>query len=341
MKVKDLINNHEPYIIAETAYTHEGDFDYIIRMIETSRNNCNGIKFHLLTNIDQYMKKQHPIYQKLRNWTFTKEQWLKILYHAKNHGLETLCLVDDLDSLEILDQSNCNAICLHGTSINDVLLLDKIRMTDFPVFISLSGVNTYELERTLDFLTKEDKSKEIYLMYGYQNYPSDFNKLELSKINKLKEYFNLQIGYADHTEWDKEVDIKLMEYAYLFGSRIFEKHITLNPGILRTDYESAVHPDYLPKIKNSLHLTKKIISQNHFINTDQTSQRLIGPMKKALVARRDIPKGEIIKSKDLLFKRTDSLTVNDPFNLYFSVLNKKAKEDIRKDEILTLEKTVN
>lgn len=34
MKVEPVYNIKEPYIIAETAYNHEGDINYLYRMID-------------------------------------------------------------------------------------------------------------------------------------------------------------------------------------------------------------------------------------------------------------------------------------------------------------------
>ncbi|MBU9723451.1 MULTISPECIES: N-acetylneuraminate synthase family protein [Bacillaceae] len=323
-----------PYLIAETAYIHEGDQQYLLKLIQETKGFAHAIKFHLLTNLDQYMTSDHNLYPVVKNWVFNKNEWSKILKEAKRHDLDVICLLDDMDSVDILDYENCDAVSIHGTSINDIPLLDRINETSFPVFISLSGVNTTELERTIDHL-KSKQNREIYLMYGYQNYPTDVSKIELSKIKSLSEYFQCPVGYADHTEWDSSLDTKLMEYAYIYGCRIFEKHITVSPGVKRVDYESSVHPKRLKGILENLSFVETVTNKSRFIPDDQLTQRQIGPMKKALVSNRHITKGQIIREHDLGFKRTSVTTLQDPYLLYFSVIGKKANFNLDKDELIT------
>ena len=49
MEVSSAYVIKEPYIIAETAYNHEGDVNYLYKMIdEIAELELNAIKFHLL-----------------------------------------------------------------------------------------------------------------------------------------------------------------------------------------------------------------------------------------------------------------------------------------------------
>ena len=74
-----------PYLIAETAYNHKGDIKYLLEMIDDiAEIKANAIKIHLLLNIDSYMKKTHPLYQTIKQWIFTENQWNDVLsYTAK------------------------------------------------------------------------------------------------------------------------------------------------------------------------------------------------------------------------------------------------------------------
>ena len=50
------------------------------------------------------------------------------------------------------------------------------------VILSVSGCKEKEIKKAVLNL----KDKNLTLMYGYQNYPTISNKLNISKINKLK-----------------------------------------------------------------------------------------------------------------------------------------------------------
>ncbi|RMH72099.1 MAG: N-acetylneuraminate synthase, partial [Gemmatimonadetes bacterium] len=60
--MKKALNPQYPYIIGETAYHHEGDMDYLIRMIDDmAEMGLNAVKFHLMFDPESYMQKKHPL----------------------------------------------------------------------------------------------------------------------------------------------------------------------------------------------------------------------------------------------------------------------------------------
>lgn len=60
-------NFKEPYIIGETAYNHEGDINYLYKMIdEIAELELNAVKFHLMLNPESYMQKKHPLMRETR-----------------------------------------------------------------------------------------------------------------------------------------------------------------------------------------------------------------------------------------------------------------------------------
>ena len=84
----------------------------------------------------------------------------------------------------------------------------------------------------IDFALKEmsnlnpDIKSRIILMYGFQSFPTDYEKLNLSKLSNLKEEYNCVLGYADHTSFSEiKIGNEIVKYAYLVGARLIEKHI--------------------------------------------------------------------------------------------------------------------
>ena len=62
-----MINFKEPYIIGETAYLHEGDINYLNKMVdEIAEIELNAVKFHLMLDPESYMQKKHPLMEELR-----------------------------------------------------------------------------------------------------------------------------------------------------------------------------------------------------------------------------------------------------------------------------------
>ena len=70
----------KPYIIGETAYHFEGDFNYMKKMInDIAELELNAIKFHLLLNSSSYCQNKHPIKHLYEKWKFSERQWKEII----------------------------------------------------------------------------------------------------------------------------------------------------------------------------------------------------------------------------------------------------------------------
>ena len=72
-------------IIAETAFSHEGDFSYLLSQIEeASKAKVDYVKFQVFINVDQYIVPNHPTYDILKKWIFSKAQWKYAFKTAKD-----------------------------------------------------------------------------------------------------------------------------------------------------------------------------------------------------------------------------------------------------------------
>ena len=112
----------KPYIIGETAYNHEGDYRYLIKMIDDiAEIGLYAVKFHLLLKADSYMQKDHPLIETIKQWTFNEDEWLNILEYSQKKGLDIVALCDDVESLRFINThfSEIFAIELHASGLND------------------------------------------------------------------------------------------------------------------------------------------------------------------------------------------------------------------------------
>ena len=194
----------KPYIIGETAYNHEGDFDYLYRMIdEIAEVGLNAVKFHLLLNPESYMQKKHPLIPEIKKWIFDENQWDAIINHSNKKELDVIALCDDVESLEYINKSKLDiyAVELHATGLNDHFLLEEAAKFGGTTILGIGGSTVGEIEYATEFLKARQK-KDIVLIYGFQNYPTDYANINLSKMLKIEDLFDLPVGYADHTAFD-------------------------------------------------------------------------------------------------------------------------------------------
>jgi len=330
----------KPYIIGETAYNHEGDIKYLYGMIDDiAELKLNAIKFHMLLNPEGYMQKKHPLIKEIKKWMFSKNQWSEIIDYSNKKGLEIIVLCDDVESIEYILGNNINvtAIELHATGLNDYFLLDTVSKFNKQIILGVGGSTIDENAYAIDFLKSKGKN-DILLMYGFQSYPTNYTDINLSKMLKIRDLFKLPIGYADHTAFDDLNNEAISCMAAMMGFNILEKHYTPDYGIERIDYHAAVGKKQMLKIKKLMELTLMVYGNGDLkMSKAELEYGNIGPMKKAIVAKKNIKKGEKLSLDNLWFKRT---VEESPIkqNQFLQLIGLRALYDIKEDEIIDFTK---
>ena len=336
------MNNNilSPYIIGETAYNHEGDINYLFKMIDDiAELKLNAIKFHVLLNPESYMQKEHPLMKISKKWKFNKNQWSEIISYSNKKGLDIIALCDDVESIEYILENNINVTAteLHATGLNDYFLLNALSGFDKQIILGVGGSTIDEIAYAIDFLKSKGKN-DILLMYGFQSYPTNYTDINLSKMLKIRDLFNLPIGYADHTAFDDPNNEVISCMAAMMGINILEKHYTPDYGIERIDYHAAVGKMQMLKIKELMELALKVYGNGYLkMSKAELEYGNTGPMKKAIVAKKDIKKGEKLSMDNLWFKRT---VEESPIkqNLFLQLIGLEAICNINKDEIVDFNK---
>jgi len=316
-----------PYIIGETAYNHEGDIKYLYKMTDDiAELKLNAIKFHMLLNSESYMQKKHPLINEIKKWIFSKNQWNKIIDYSNKKGLDIIVLCDDVESIGYILEKNINvtAIELHASGLNDYFLLNAVSKFNKQIMLGVGGSAIDEIQYAVDFLKK--------------SYPTKYNDINLSKILKIRDLFKLPIGYADHTAFDDPNNEIISIMASMIGINILEKHYTPDYGIERIDYHAAVGKMQMLKIKELMELALKVYGNGNLkMSKAELEYGNTGPMKKAIVAKKDIKKGEKLSMDNLWFKRT---VEESPIkqNQFLQLIGLKALHDIKEDEIIDFTK---
>jgi len=333
-----MLPNNRPYLIAETAFHHEGDVSFLIDLISLSKTSeADAIKFHLLFDLDDYITKDHPGHNVLKNLLISEADWASVISKAQESKLDVITLVNDKASIQWVNenhQKEIKAVEIHATGLNDIFLLEECSKFQGTVILGIGGSTFDEISFAIDFLKKKGKS-DIFLMHGFQNYPTRFEDINLKRMEFMKNAFALPVGFADHTDPAFPNNIFISCIGVACGFNVVEKHITKNPAEKRIDHQAAVDAGTFREIKV---LMRQILDSvgDHVFQMSEAELKYgdTGPMKKALVARKKIKKGEKILPEHIAFKRTKSSSYLKQ-NSFSLIIGSEALKDIDEDEILS------
>ena len=173
--------------------------------------------------------------------------------------------------------------------INHVRLIEFLSKTEKPILIS-TGASTFD---EIDFavnLIKNNKNNEIGLLQCTSKYPAPIESLNLSAIPKMKERYNIPIGFSDHSV---EPLIGPLTAVGL-GATIIEKHFTLDKNLTGPDHSFAITPQELELMVKSIRQADKTKGNGKKIILSE-EQELLLFAKRRIQAIKDIRKGDILK----------------------------------------------
>ncbi len=327
-----------PYIVAETAYIHEGDPKYFSAILAelVKHHCCDAVKYHILIDVDSYITHAHHLYSLYDKFKLPPETWVAVLQETKDRGFETIVLADEKKAIDFASEHPdlVTAVELHAIAINNLEMLERAKKLPMPVILGVGGSTSEDIAYALKYLNRTD----VLLMYGFQIYPTKFEYINLKKITTMQETYKVPVGYADHTSWDSKDNTLITISGFVKGANFIEKHVTLNPGERRIDYESAIGIDQLCEIQRQIQLLVTTLGTGKMeINEYEKAVASNGPMKFTIVAARDLKKGQRLTREDITFKRTEPENTVEQRD-YLKLLGKKLTMDVKQAEAVNWDK---
>lgn len=328
MSGKKLIKS--PEIIAEIASTHNGSKKILENIVtKLIKDKIRIVKFQIFKN-DYLCHKSSKYYLGLKKIEISQKIWKKIITKYKKK-IKIILEPFDEQSYFFCKKFKKDVYVKISSSENDNLniILDSVKNFK-KVFFNISGKSEKEILNFLKILRKY--RKRVVLLYGYQNFPTKFNKLRFDLIKKIYEK-NFTVGYADHSSSENLYNsYNASMISVLLGATYIEKHVTTNRKIKLPDYISSLEHREFVNFKHFFENLNKF-KKNKKISSDEEKYSI--EMGKYAVIIKKIDKGQIINKKDLIFLRVNKKGVsrNQLFNST-KIRKVYAKSNLRKDQIL-------
>ena len=289
---------------------------------------------HITLDFDEYMDPKHELYEKLKSMLFHKDQWQELILMVKESDKELMLIPNDSAAIEFTAYYSPEFIELHSIWLNVPYLQNEILKRFNPEAKIVIGVGGCTLQE-IDSAVKIFENRKTILMFGFQNYPTKYEDINISKIRKIQSlYPNKLFGYADHTGRN-EASNELTTLLVAANNMDFvEKHVTNVFDQERIDSSAAISIKMFNLLSNNLKLLNEINGNGSIeLNKGEKVYSLYGPMKMAALANSDLKVGHVFSIKDIFFKRTKEktdLSQVDIINLIGRVFTKA----ISKNEIL-------
>ena len=118
--------------------------------------------------------------------------------------------------------------------------------------------------------------------------------------------------------------------AVTLGANIIEKHLTLNKKLIGPDHASSMTPNEFKNMVLSIRKVELCLGKKNKPVT-KSEKKNIKFVRKSIVAKKNISKGEVFSEMNLSIKRPG--TGISPLHWY-KIMGKKSKKNYKSDDLL-------
>lgn len=273
-------------------------------------------------------KTQYELFKKLDS--FNEKDFKTLMEYCKKIGIDFMSTPFDFNSADYLENM-VNIYKISSSDITNLPFLKYIAKKGKPIYLSTGASYLSEIDVAVRVL-EENGCKEIVLMHCVLSYPTKNEDANLNMIKHLKSAFpQYKIGYSDHTLPDKSMII--LTTSYLFGAEVIEKHFTLDKTLVGNDHYHAMDPKDLKLFIDNINLLNLIggSSIKSVLDCELVPRR---EARRSIVVNKNMKKGEIISSNDIMLKRPG---IGISPNYFDFVIGKVLCCDVYEDDILKWE----
>jgi len=311
------------FVIAEIGVNHNNNISLAKKLIKNAKfAGADAVKFQTFkaenlvlpgTRKVKYQlnssKDQEDHYQMIKKLELSYEDHKILFKYCKKNKIIFLSTPYDVKSAKFLNKLGVRIFKTASADLIDYNLHNYLAKLKKPVIISTGMSSINDVKKTVQ-IYKKNKNFNVALLHCVSNYPCSLKSINLNVLNSLKKLIPCLAVSA--------------------GSRIIEKHFTLNKNLKGPDHKASFNTLELKKMINQIRKAELVMGEKiKKIQPEELEMSKIS--KKSLYFNNNKKKGSKIKNTDLVSLRP-GLGLN-PF-LINKLIGKKLKRDIKKNQIV-------
>jgi len=328
------------FIIAEAGVNHNGSIDLAKKLIDIASNSgADAVKFQTfktknlaIKNLEKasYQKnttnKKETQFNMLKKLELNKDMHLELINYCKKKNIIFISSPFDHESIELLKNLDLEIFKIPSGEITNLPYLRHIGKLSKKIILSSGMSNMDDVKNALNILINSGtKKNNITILHANTQYPTPMEDVNLKAMVKIGKELDVKVGYSDHT-LGIEVDIA----AVAMGASCIEKHFTLDSKMKGPDHKASLEPHHLEAMVKAIRNIELAIGDG-IKKISKSEMQNIKIIRKSIVAKTKIKKGEVLNEKNIIVKRPGNGI--SPMK-WDDVLGTKATKDYNEDELI-------
>jgi N-acetylneuraminate synthase len=314
------------FIIAEAGINHNGDINLAKKLVSIAKNaKVDAIKFQTFTTEDLVTKhtNQREI---LKNFELSFSDFQSLKEYCDKKDIMFLSTPHSFNAIDFL-KDLVPAYKFGSGDITNIPTLKYAARIGKPMILGTGMATLQEVEDAIKAIRSEG-NEDIIILHCTSAYPCPLEEVNLRAMVTMQRKFRCIVGYSDHT-----LGTLVPVMAVAMGAKVIEKHFTLDKNLPGPDHKASLEPHELERMVKEIRDAEKALGLPTKKPT-LAEKEITRCVRKSIVAQKEIEKGTVIEKNMLAFKRPG--TGLRPTYID-SIIGKKAKRRIAKDELIQLD----
>ncbi len=328
-------------VIAEAGVNHNGDINIAYKLVDAAKAaGADFVKFQTFNSASLVTKsagqaeyqiknlgEETSQYQMLKKLELSHENHYLLKAYCEKVGIDFLSTSFDMDSVEFLRKLGLKMWKIPSGEILNLPYVEQIISYGDPIIFSTGMASLEEIGEVLKvFDAKKFPKQKITILHCTTNYPAQMNEINLKAMKTIQDTYGVSVGYSDHS-----LGIEVAIAAVALGAKVIEKHFTIDRNLPGPDHLASLEPYELKQMVQSIrNIEVALGSANKSPNPIELENAKV--VRKSIVAKKNIKKGEIFSTENLTTKRPG--TGISPMR-WHQILGTAASKDFKEDDLIS------
>ena len=336
---KVIGKNQPTFIIAEAGVNHNGRLDLAKKLVDIAVDaGCDAVKFQTYksegvvthnTKSAKYIKdnlgKKINQFNLLKSYELRYKDFEELKNYCDSKKIIFLSTPHSFDAIDFLEKL-VPAYKFGSGDLTDAPALKHAAKKGKPMILGTGMATINEIKQAINSIKSEGNNK-IIALHCTTNYPCPIDDTNLNAMLTMRDKLDCLIGYSDHT-----LGITVPIAATAMGAVVIEKHFTISKKLPGPDHKASLEPNELKEMIKAIRDTERILGSYEKKPTI-SEKKIMNLVRKSIVANQNIKKGLKINENMVAIKRPGT-GLNPTYT--DKVIGKKAKRNIKKDEVFDL-----
>ena len=358
-----MMQPHKTFLIAEAGVNHNGSIELAKKLIDAAvMAGADAVKFQSFVassivtagaskaeyQITNTGSKESQL-EMLKKLELSHSQQRELHQHCQRSGIQFLSTPFDTASLNFLTSDlGLETIKVGSGELTNAPFLFEVARLAKNIILSTGMSALEEVADALGviaFVMTDSKNpsvssfksalassegrktvtSKVTLLHCTTDYPTVPSDVNLQAMLTLREKFDCQVGFSDHS-----VGIHLAVAAVAMGATVIEKHLTIDRDLPGPDHKASLEPSEFKNLVDQVRDLENAFGDGIKRPTEvELKNKKIA--RRSLVALKAIKTGDVFTSENVSIKRPG--TGRSPFE-YWSLLGTKATSDIAENEVI-------